>query len=149
MLFRSALSDKNSLEKIQGLAYMDKDRVIVNERRLPIKDIDSIPHPAYGLFPMNYYRLFRSPDSRNSDFGLPILSGRGYKYRCNFCYRMDKGFRPRSPEGIIEEIMYLIERYHITRISFLDELLMSSVPRIEEICQALIKANLNIKWGCM
>ena len=38
---------------------------------------------------------------------MPVLSGRGRTFKCNFCYRMDKGFRPRSNEAIIEEIKIL------------------------------------------
>ena len=38
---------------------------------------------------------------------MPVLSGRGCTFECNFCYRMDTGFRPRSNEAIIEEVEIL------------------------------------------
>jgi radical SAM superfamily enzyme YgiQ (UPF0313 family) len=143
-----AIAEKRDYRQITGIAVRSGDEIFINARRPLIQEIDEIPFPAYDLFPMEYYRLFRSPDSTGRDFGLPVLSGRGCKFRCNFCYRMDKGFRPRSPDAIIAEIRFLIEKYRVTRISFMDELLMSSRSRIEEICRALIKAKLNIKWGC-
>jgi radical SAM superfamily enzyme YgiQ (UPF0313 family) len=143
-----AITEKRDLGGIKGIAYRSHNTVIINERRELIKEIDNIPLPAYDLFPIHYYRLFRTPDSTNKDFTLPILSGRGCTFRCNFCYRMDKGYRPRDPQAIIREINYLVEKYRITRILFMDELLMSSVSRIEEICKAFIKAKLKIKWGC-
>jgi len=61
---------------------------------------------------------------------------------------MDKGFRPRSAAGIIEEIQYLKKDYRIGYISFADELLMSSEKRTVELCEAFIKAKLNIHWCC-
>lgn len=143
-----AITEKRDLRGIKGIAYRSHNTVIINERRELIKEIDNIPLPAYDLFPIHYYRLFRTPDSTNKDFTLPILSGRGCTFRCNFCYRMDKGYRPRDPQAIIREINYLVEKYRITRISFMDELLMSSVSRTEEICKVFIKAKLKIKWGC-
>ncbi len=112
------------------------------------KDIDSIPWPAYELFPMEQYRLLRMPHCTHSDFVMPMLSGRGCTFTCNFCYRMDKGFRPRSPESIVEEILYLKKEFNISYIAFSDELLMSSKQRTIEICESFLKANLNIKWDC-
>jgi len=61
---------------------------------------------------------------------------------------MDKGFRPRSNESIIEEIQLLKKDYGITYIAFTDELLMSSVERTEGLCRDFIKAGLNVKWDC-
>jgi radical SAM superfamily enzyme YgiQ (UPF0313 family) len=61
---------------------------------------------------------------------------------------MDKGFRARSPETIIEEIKYLQKKYRINYINFADELLMSSKKRTVELCKAFQQAKLNIKWSC-
>ena len=84
----------------------------------------------------------------NNDFIMPVLSGRGCIYNCNFCYRQDKGFRPRSNKAIIHEIKILKSRYNINTIDFSDELLMTSASRTISLCEALIKANLKIKWHC-
>jgi anaerobic magnesium-protoporphyrin IX monomethyl ester cyclase len=143
-----SVAEKKSYKDVSGIAYRNNDEVIINKPRDLIKDIDSIPFPAYDLFPMNYYRLRRRPHSSDSDFCASILSGRGCPYKCTFCYRMDKGFRPRSTDSIIEEIKLLKKDYGITYIEFADELLMSSVERTENVCTEIIKANLNIKWSC-
>jgi radical SAM superfamily enzyme YgiQ (UPF0313 family) len=143
-----ALSNGEPFEGIQGIAFQEEGRCIVNERRPLIQDIDTIPFPAYELFPVSYYRLFRVPYSTNADFVMPILSGRGCPFKCNFCYRMDEGFRPRSNESIIEEIEMLKSNYGITHISFGDELLMSSRERTISICNDFIKHKLNVKWDC-
>jgi len=143
-----ALSNHRPFTGIKGIAFRDGEKVIVNERRPLIKDIDSIPFPAYELFPVNYYRLLRMPHSTNSDFIMPVLSGRGCTFRCSFCYRMDKGFRPRGNESIIEEIKLLKLNYGISYIAFSDELLMSSIERTISLCEDFIRAELNIKWDC-
>ena len=139
---------KKSLSGIKGIAFRSGDKVYINERRQLIKNIDSIPFPAYNLFPINYYRLYRSPHVANNDFVMSVLSGRGCTFKCNFCYRMDEGFRPRSNESIIDEIRLLKRDFGITYISFSDELLMSSAERTINLCEAFLKAKLNIRWEC-
>jgi len=141
--------DKNiDLHTVSGIAFRDGDEVVVNNRRALIEDVDSIPLPAYDLFPMEYYRLKQPVYSKKTDFGMRVLSGRGCKFKCNFCYRMDKGFRPRSEEAIVEEIQLLKKDYAINTISFTDELLMSSEDRVIRLCELFIKQNLNINWDC-
>lgn len=143
-----ALDNKKSLKPVKGIAFKDGGKVVINERRPLIKDIDTIPMPAFEMFPVEHYRLLRMPNCESSDFVMPMLSGRGCKFRCTFCYRLDKGFRPRKNEAIIEEIKYLKKNHGITYIAFSDELLMSSVERTESLCRDFIKEKLNIKWDC-
>ncbi len=143
-----AINTKRSLAHVRGIAFREENKVVVNERRALIRDIDSLPFPAYEMFPVDYYRLLRIPHATNSDFIMPVLSGRGCTFECNFCYRLDTGFRPRRNESIIEEIKLLKKDYGITYIAFSDELLMSSISRTVSLCEDFIKAKLNIKWDC-
>jgi anaerobic magnesium-protoporphyrin IX monomethyl ester cyclase len=136
------------LPSVTGIAYRENDTVSITPRRELIKDVDSIPFPAYDLFPVYYYRLLRLPHCVNGDFVMPVLSGRGCVFKCNFCYRLDPGFRARSAESIIEEIKFLKKEYGITYISFSDELLMSSISRVVSLCEDFIRHDLHIKWSC-
>ena len=136
------------LGQVLGIAWREGDKVTQNDRRPLIADVDSIPSPAYELFPMEYYRLLRMPHASNSDMIMPMISGRGCTFKCNFCYRLDEGFRPRSSESILDEILLLQLQYGITYIAFGDELLMSSTKRTEELCEAFIRSGLNFKWDC-
>lgn len=143
------LGGNGDISSVKGIAYRtDSGEAHVNPRRPLISDLDSLPLPAYELFPMEYYRLLRLPHASNSDFVFPVLSGRGCTFSCNFCYRMDEGFRPRSNESIIDEIKFLRKTYGINFIAFSDELLMSSTSRTISLCEDIIKAELGIKWEC-
>ncbi len=110
------------------------------------ENVDEISEPAWDLFPIDYYSLLRSPHSSNSDRCFPVLSGRGCPYRCNFCYRMSEGYRPRSIAGITQEIRSLAVDHHITYIEFADELLMVNPDRTMQICEAM--KPLKMKWNC-
>jgi len=144
----NAIAHHGDLRQVKGIAFRDGNNVIITPRRSLINDIDTLPLPAYNLFPMEFYRLVREPNCTRSDFLMPILSGRGCPFKCNFCYRMDKGFRPRAIEAIIEEIKFVKDNYRITYIVFSDELLMSSEKRAINLCRGIIKARLGIKWWC-
>jgi radical SAM superfamily enzyme YgiQ (UPF0313 family) len=143
-----AIQGERSWSDVQGIAWRDGNRIRINTERPLVTDIDTLPFPAYDLFPMSYYRLLRMPHSRNRDFVMPVLSGRGCTFKCTFCYRMDKGFRPRATESLVEEIKLLRKDYGINYIAFSDELLVSSIPRVMELCDAFIQADLDIRWTC-
>ena len=42
-------------------------------------------------------------------------------FKCTFCYRMDPGYRMRSPESLLDEIEMLHKDYGITYIAFQDD----------------------------
>lgn len=144
-----AFEGKRSLESVDGIAYIDSEgKYVRTKERALIQNIDEISWPAYDLFDMTYYTLIRMPNINANERAIPMLSGRGCIFRCNFCYRLDKGFRPRSAKSIIEEIEFLKKEYNVKYISFSDELLMSSRERTLELCQAFIDAKINVKWDC-
>ena len=152
-----AYENGDSYEGIAGIAYREGDVVKRNPPRPLISeefidDTSRIPIPAYDLFAMENYRLLRMPHAGTNDFAHPMLSGRGCTFKCNFCYRMDTGFRARSPEGILEEVEQLQKDWGITYIAFSDDLLMVNKPRTIELAEAFIryqeKTGRKFKWDC-
>lgn len=145
----NALETKKDLSTVKGIAYLDAgDKLIVTERQKLIKDINTIPLPAWDLFPVDYYALQETPRKPRTTRSFYVLTSRGCTFRCNFCYRMDKGYRARSPESVIEEVEILKKKYYIDHMVFSDELVMSSPKRTFELCEAIIHAGLNITWEC-
>lgn len=138
-----------SMDDVKGLAWRDSmGKCKVNAGRPEIENLDELPFPAWDLFPMNHYTLFRMPNIEPSERNMTMYSGRGCLFHCNFCYRMEKGLRIRSAENIIEEMRELKKRYNVGYITFFDELLVNSVERVEEFCHNLIAAKLDMHWNC-
>lgn len=141
--------DRGDLSKIKSIAYRDDEIITVNERRKPIRNLDSIPFPEWSLFPMERYTTCLQPfNALKEDRVLGILTMRGCINKCNFCYRMERGIRFRSIENVVEEMKILKEKYGVNYFLTYDELFVCSKKRIFELRDALERSRLKIKFSC-
>lgn len=143
------INGTKNLPDIRGITYRYNGRILDNEDRPPIKNIDPIPHPARHLLPMSYYK--HSPKEHKQFPGTHIITSRGCPYRCSFCFKpiFGRSFRARSPENVIEEIKQLVDKYGVKDIFFRDDTFTLDRKRTCLICEKLIKEDLNITWSCL
>ena len=114
----------------------------------PIENLDSLPYPNWSLFPINKFSYSPIIDKKPFTF---VLSSRGCSYGCDYCPYISKAhghFRTRSIENIMGELIYLKEKFNIKGIQFRDPTFTLDKKRIEEICKAIIKVNLDLEMGC-
>jgi len=110
---------------IAGIAYRARDgAVVVNGPAEQVRDLDTLPYPAWDLFPLDSYRgilalHLREPIDR-ATLELPVLSARGCPYRCNFCYKTHSGLRTRDPARIVDEVEHDMETYGATEFFFVE-----------------------------
>ena len=79
-----AIAGGGGFENIPGLVFRRNNEVIVNEKRPYIKDIDSLPFPAYDLIPdFSYY--CPPPCNYKKTPVVNIITTRGCPYQCTFC----------------------------------------------------------------
>lgn len=145
----SAIENKRPLSMVEGIFYKNNGDIIKNSPRKRISDIDSLPFPAWDLFPMDIY-LKKSTNSSVS-FGLRtvnISTVRGCPYDCIFCsHPFGREVYARSPESIISEIKELKERYQVKFIHFSDDLSLFNEKRVLNLCEKLILEDLDIRWS--
>lgn len=136
------------LSSVKGIAYRDGEEVFINKRRRPIK-IDSLPLPAWDLFPMEkYLNSIKRFGMDENDKGIGISTARGCINKCNFCYRMEKGIRVRKISNVMEEIKILKEQYNVEYFFINDELFVYPRKRIFDFQNALLDYDLEIKYSC-
>ena len=139
------------LDSILGLAYRDENnRWLVNQQRKFDRDLDSLPEPAWDLFPHEKYTIPKSSNSGELKF-LPMLASRGCPFGCNYCpYPVGQGliWRFRSVNSVVDEMQHLIEKYHVEYILFRDPMFSARKKRVQEMCEEIIRRNLNISWRC-
>ena len=72
------LVQNSELEKIKGLIWRQGSKIIANERRPYLQNLDSLPFPAFEDFELEKY--FCSVDRR-----VPLITSRGCPYQCTYC----------------------------------------------------------------
>jgi radical SAM superfamily enzyme YgiQ (UPF0313 family) len=153
----------NSLETVAGIWFRKRNGEIVrNSPRKPIKDLDSLPWPAWDLFPMNTY--LKNPvgaPNRNkwidggADVSVPlsmnIYGSRGCPYKCTYCYHdfMGQGYRHRSPRKIVDEMKYLYDKHSVRYFHLIDDEFCLRKDFIFEFCKILKdRFDNKVTWGC-
>jgi len=110
-----------ALRNEPGVAFREEGRMVVNEPRPPIDNLDELPLPARDLIDMTrYLDLWKELNGYSS---LTISTTRGCPYGCEWCRDAVHGnsFRQRSPESVAAEVKMLKETYDIDRLRVVDD----------------------------
>lgn len=140
-IFLKKLEKSESFNDLLGISYVVNGIIIRNSPVEQIKNLDTIPFPAYHLINMYDHLLL---DKKSGKKYIYIISSRGCTHKCIFCYRHIKGIRQHSVDYVVNHIKYLKETYNITYFMFSDELFNISHQWIFDFCNKLEKNNLNI-----
>ncbi len=158
-----ALQNKTQLSSVDGIWFKGEDgKIYSNKKREAVKDLNSIPAPAWDLFPMDIYlkNPVGAPNRNKWDDGaatetnvlsMNIQGTRGCPYKCTYCYHdfMGSKYRHRSPSRIIAEIRDLHEKYGVNYIHFVDDEFVLKKSFVLEFCRLLKQEFENcITWGC-
>lgn len=113
-------------EKIDGLAYWKNKKLIINKRRAPIADLDSLP------------MLNRKKWIKKIGLGY-LMTTRGCPYKCSFCSSpvIWGGCRSFSPERVITEIKDIIDKFGLKFFIFYDDVFTLNKKRLKAIVERL------------
>ncbi|MHC4474188.1 MAG: B12-binding domain-containing radical SAM protein [Planctomycetota bacterium] len=145
-----ALSANRIPSQVPGVAFRENGKVRFGPPRPPIKDLDSMPFPAWDLldgFPSEYHpALFKYRKSPSTH----IVSARGCPNECVFCDTSVFGRQMRfhSPDYVLEMVNYLVKKFKIKEIVFEDDQFLVKKERVTKICEGLLKAELGVSWCC-
>ncbi|GMO26049.1 MAG: radical SAM protein [Termitinemataceae bacterium] len=85
------------------------------------------------------------------DSGCSIETTRGCSNSCKFC--VSKSFngrkvRMRSPQRVVEEMLYLKEKFNVKSFGFVDDSMTLNKERVAAICNLMLEHDLIIPWSC-
>ena len=124
---------------VPGVHRIDENgKYIDGGKRARIKDLDSLPQPAWDLFrPAGEYT---------------VQTSRGCPYHCSFCMNPNgRKVRVRSAENVLKELEIIVELAENPKICFGDEVFTMYRDRAEAICRGIIERGLRerMRWYAM
>ena len=133
--------------EVRGVIYRDKKKgLCLNEERELLEDVDSLPFPAWELFPMDIYfknsSILLSEEAMLSKRHIGIVASYGCPFRCKYCFHLGlsgelktvdlrgkrevilgntRKVRYHSPGYVTDLVKYAKKKFGVDFVSFLDE----------------------------
>lgn len=141
------LKEKKELDKIEGIAYRENEKIFVNPSRKLVDNLDSLPDPSRDTLPL----------AIKHGGCISISSSRGCFGNCSFCsiysfYKMLPGrnYRYRSVERVLDEIERLVKETGEHKVMFVDaEFIGPGIKGKERaiaLAEGIIKKGLKIRF---
>lgn len=136
----------HEIEQVQSIAFRSDDTVIRTPSRPVIRDLDSLPFPAWDLVDANLYR--QTWRQRHGYFSMNLVTTRGCPFHCNWCAKPIWGqkYNSRSPRNVVEEMRWLKEHFQPDHIWFMDDIMGIRDLWIEEFADLLDEYSAHIPF---
>lgn len=145
-----ALQNNTSLTEVKGLTFrLDEGEIIENPEPEKIKNIDELPFPAREKVDLEKY--FQAWSTAHGYTSLSVNTMRGCPYTCKWCSRSVYGlsYRRRSPDRVVEELLYIKSHYNPTQIWFVDDVFTISHNWLTEFSEKVNNVNAVIPYECI
>jgi anaerobic magnesium-protoporphyrin IX monomethyl ester cyclase len=136
-----ALKSGKDPSTITGIAYKINEESIATPPRPVLRDLDTLPLPAWDLVDINVYRQVWM--KHHGYFSINMATTRGCPFKCNWCAKPIYGnrYNSRSPKHVVEEIKVLFKDYKPDHIWMCDDLLLES-----DTIDALVQSGIETIW---
>ena len=145
-----SLQQDTVISNIDGLGWKNGKKLNVNKKLGFIKDLDSIPFPAYHLMELDkYFGLDASHGKRHRKRFSPIITSRGCPAKCTFCSAHQvwgNKYRVRSVDKVLEEMRLLKDQYGVEEIMFEDDNVTADAKRAKLLFSRMIEEGLDFVW---
>ncbi|MBL8614149.1 MAG: cobalamin-dependent protein [Deltaproteobacteria bacterium] len=158
-LVRELAKTNPDLSRVDGVAWFNGEELVRNKPRQLVKDLDTIPLPAYDLMPMELYgrsRYLFSPG------GTTIHHSRGCVSKCSFCawwttmadrkYDEDGNaqlrprWRSKSVGRVFEELELLYWKHGKRGYVWVDESWNIDPHFNDEFAETMLRSGMQTKW---
>lgn len=145
-LIAAIADNQKDFLSIPGLAYRHHDAVIKTVKRNVMKELDSLPFPAWDLVDMDSYRKMWW--KHKDYFSLNMATTRGCPFKCNWCAKPIYGnrYNSRSPQNVVTELKMLKEKYGFDHIWFCDDIFGLKPGWVHEFASLIEKEQLHFTF---
>ncbi len=137
--------DKN-YTSVQGLAFIHNGSPIKTTARNVIRDLDSLPFPAWDIINIEPYRKMWMKST--GYFSMNMGTTRGCPFKCNWCAKPIYGnrYNSRSPQNVVTELRMLKDQYHFDHIWFCDDIFGLKPGWVNEFADLIEKEKIHFKF---
>ena len=135
-----ALEQGKDADVIAGLSFRKDGRLVHNEIRNFIEDINILPYPARDLVELNKYRALGFP--------INMITSRGCPHKCIFCVgskMVGRRVRYYDVKRVVDEFE-LLSKMGFSQINIVDDLFTSHKNRCIEICREINRRGIRHQW---
>lgn len=140
----------DSLENIPGIVFSEvQGPIIQTAEREKLKDLNQLPMPDRdGIQIELYLEVWKKFHGKSA---ISISTMRGCPYTCRWCSRAVYGlsYRRRSPQLVVDEMKWIMDRYSPDSLWFVDDVFTVSHKWMKEFAQCLKISGFTIPYECI
>lgn len=142
----NAFNTNSAIGLIPGIAYLNKGQSVKTSKRSVIKDLDTLPPPAWDLLNIAPYKKMWL--TKHGYFSLNFVTTRGCPFKCNWCAKPIYGnrYNTHSAENIVKEIKKWQTEFGFTHVWFADDIFGLKPNWLKEFEHFTKKENLHIRY---
>ena len=147
--YAKAVLNDSPISEVKGIVFTEGGRVIYNEQRPLIDNLDELPFPAW-----HHLNLWDYFDGTKLYPYIDLIGGRGCPYKCIFCLwpqvMHGNRYRLRSSQNIVEEIKWVLSKWPKAiegEFFFEDDTFTVNKKRAHEFCELLINEGIRCTWS--
>lgn len=142
----AAMQNNTGLKSIAGISFMDDGKLIKTSPRTPMRELDSLPLPAWDLVDIERYRAIWL--KHHGYFSLNVATTRGCPFKCNWCAKPIYGnrYNSRSPEHVLAELELLLKNYAPDHFWVSDDIFGLKPSWIQHFSQLVAERKLQFKY---
>lgn len=146
----NAFQMQSGFSGVNGVVFKDKTGAIIkNHEREKLKDLDLLPIPDREAIDLpSYLDAWKKFHGKNA---ISVSTMRGCPYTCKWCSRAVYGlsYRRRSPEKVVEEMIWIREKYNPDSLWFVDDVFTVSHKWMREFALVLKGSGIKIPYECI
>jgi radical SAM superfamily enzyme YgiQ (UPF0313 family) len=137
---------QQDLSTIRGLAYIKDGAPLKTAARPVMRDLDTLPLPAWDLVDIPAYRAIHI--EHHGYFSLNVSTTRGCPFKCNWCAKPIYGnrYNARSPHHVVKELKWLKQQYDFDHIWFCDDIFGLKPGWVNEFADLVEKTGLQFHF---
>ncbi|MDN5289485.1 MAG: radical protein [Mucilaginibacter sp.] len=145
-LVNAIKSGAQDFSGIQGLAYIQQGLPVKTLARPVLKELDSLPLPAWDLIDIAPYRECWL--EHRGYFSLNVGTTRGCPFKCNWCAKPIYGnrYNSRSPENVIAELKLMKAQFNMDHIWFCDDIFGLKPGWVLQFAKLVEQEGLKLKY---